>query len=505
MSINHQSNAMSKYSNDRHDLASFSSADSVKPNTQQFMGAVANLANAVLGGGVVAFPSAFAATGWIGGIIACIGFSSAMAATLHVIGSSADLVARLDGNNSRSRSYQGIVSALLGRTAARVMAVAMTLYLFGSCTAYLNIITDQVYNALLARIGSLDGTPLHSRAVVLIIITALVILPLTLLRSIKQLQVPSSIAVFAILYLAADVISEAASADALAPDTSAIRIHTGIFAAIPIIAFAYNCHLTYPAVYAELPHGNLRSMDKVSIITYSLCSALYIGVGLAGYLLYGPSVYGDVAKNMPDTIAAFIAHGGLAITAVVSYPLLHYVARLAILDILFGAGTGSALMDGATPSMTADGMSPLLPREWLLTYRGQQLAYYGCTGLFVTLTVVVSASVEDLDVIIGIVGSTVAVLQIFVFPGLLHMKLRQTQEQEAVETSRRTSNWEADQRASLLEQGTNGVLVHVSPLLPKLRGAGSGLGWLTITFGVLMGGLALLVVLLTDVAGKHLA
>lgn len=59
-------------------------ADAEKQGT--FVGAVANLANAAIGAGVLAFPYAFKCCGVILGLIVTLSFAAVMAYTLHMLG-----------------------------------------------------------------------------------------------------------------------------------------------------------------------------------------------------------------------------------------------------------------------------------------------------------------------------------------------------------------------------------------------------------------------------------
>ena len=113
-----------------------------------FAGSVANLANAAIGGGVLAFPLAFMSCGYIVGFAVSFGFAAIMGFTLHILGMASEV--------SRATSYQGLVRALLGPTAGKIISISMTIYLFGSCIAYLNIISDQIFESILERQASLE-------------------------------------------------------------------------------------------------------------------------------------------------------------------------------------------------------------------------------------------------------------------------------------------------------------------------------------------------------------
>lgn len=97
-----------------------------------FVGAVANMANAALGAGVLSFPYAFMNCGYILGPIVSLLFAFSMGFTLHVLAEASSLAQR--------GQYQTVVRELLGRTAGNIITVSMTLYLFGSWYVYVFLV-----------------------------------------------------------------------------------------------------------------------------------------------------------------------------------------------------------------------------------------------------------------------------------------------------------------------------------------------------------------------------
>jgi len=418
-----------------------------------FFGAVANLANAAVGAGVLAFPSAFRETGLAGGVVLTVLFAAIMGWTLHILG--------LASARAKRDSYQSVIRALLGPWAGVAIAVSMSLYLFGSCVAYLDIVSNQI--TTIADSAGLGHTVLGNRIFV-VAMAALLLLPLCLLPRIEALNYASAVAVVSIVYLEGDVIAHAArslsdgTADLHSGGVTVLNLSVGLFKALPVLAFALQCHLVYVPVYQSLRDKSLRTMDLVSVATYVLCFLLYVPTGLLGYMQFGRSTCSDiVAKNLPSTPDTDVARGAIALTAMLSYPLLHFVARTTLNDVFFGgasldsddAATGPAAraaladddaafsaMEPLTPGALypadgdvdggfADGGAPHIAGASAARTCGLsvRVRYLLLTLGFMGATVGTAAAVSDLGVVLDITGSTAAVVQVFLFPAALYLRI----------------------------------------------------------------------------------
>lgn len=56
--------------------------------------------------------------------------------------------------------------------------------------------------------------------------------------------------------------------------------------ALPILCFAFQCHILVPPLYAELKNRSLLKMDFVFFCSLLICSILYIPVGFWGVSIY---------------------------------------------------------------------------------------------------------------------------------------------------------------------------------------------------------------------------
>lgn len=514
---------------------------------------------------MLAFPLAFMSCGYIVGFAVAFGFAAIMGFTLHILGMASEV--------SRATSYQGLVRALLGPTAGKIISISMTIYLFGSCIAYLNIISDQIFESILSRQASLEGTVLANRQFVIFVFTAFIVAPLCMLRSVKSLEITSALAVFSIVFLAADVVYHATDIlprAGIAVSAKAFPSSAEIFQAVPIICFALQCHLVYVPVFAGLSNRTLRRMDWVTAATFVVCLCLYLPVGVLGYLMYGSDTKDDISENLPEGIDTYVVHACLSATAIFSFPLLHYVARIALGDLVWGDGAGDAIVQGLAPTADSDKRAlrspssggelaqdlpdneslsaPLSPAKGgasaaqggpssraacpsvcgTLQQRMQSavsanITYYCLTAGFLVATMGVSMALKGIKLVLGFTGSTAAVVQIFIFPGFMYMKMKQVEQKYAGRGNSLNSQdtrpdaalhstlqplspggdlpeWDGapvEAPGGMLRGGS--LIEHEDEWKFKwdvdLTGAGALVGWSVISFGVLMGGVSLGVII----------
>ena len=136
--------------------------------------------------------------------------------------------------------------------------------IFGVGCAFLNVVADQLlplldaHTFLASECGTADDSPDHiSCRVRLVSLYALVVLfPLCLVRNINSFVWTSYFAIMAICYSSAIVIKYSVNSMHEHGQNSSIEMvssdPSGIWKAIPIICFSFNCHLAYVPIFQEL-------------------------------------------------------------------------------------------------------------------------------------------------------------------------------------------------------------------------------------------------------------
>lgn len=301
-----------------------------KISAVQFGGAVANVANAAIGAGVLAFPFAFKSAGWIEGMVMSALFGVIMGSTLHVLG----IATRETGKDA----YQAVTQELLGKGFATAAQISMTFFCFGACCGYLDVIVDQVTPVLHQWVN--PGSSILDRGWILLMFAPIVV-SLCFVPRIEVLSFTSALAVLSIVYLTFVCLVQFSGdfTPAAIHEVTWFKLGASVFEAFPVICFALQCHLVFVPVTNGLLRtgGTVKTADRVALAAMLICLGLYIPTGAAGYLHFREATPSDVLTSMSDkSVLVLIARFGITATGMFSYPLLFFVGRSSLDDLLFG-------------------------------------------------------------------------------------------------------------------------------------------------------------------------
>jgi amino acid permease len=167
--------------------------------------ALFNLCNIALGSGVLGFPAVYAQAGWL--------YATAFIAVFALLGAFSNTIMIRSASWYRVVSFHSVVREALGRRAGHATALAMVVYSFGGCAAFLVIIGDFLSPACAharsaagwqaAAVGDAD---LCSRNFLILAAGVAVVLPLSLRPTVTALGRAGSFAILGICYLAAAVL-----------------------------------------------------------------------------------------------------------------------------------------------------------------------------------------------------------------------------------------------------------------------------------------------------------
>lgn len=363
---------------------------------------------------MLSLPFAFHATGLVGGILLCIlvGYTEAM--TLYVLSKFAE--------RYEARTYVELVRRALGRKAAVVLSVVLLVSMAGACIAYTIIMADNLSS--LAAAGGLPAWAANRRHIVLALSATL--FPLCLPRNLTALDKLNQVAILGFLFGAGLVVYRgfqvALEREHLLEGVSLFRFDRLTLHAIPIVVFGFNCHSTVVSVYSELEpapgllvpmlppspsafrrYGRLApqpgsrklvGMLGVILISMACVGAIYVVVGISGYLAFPQHVDSNILVTFPeDDPLLKVARGFVALIVYGSWPLTHHPAR--------------AGFEHLTAAWVPDGSAM------------ERVVSVGFTAAFVAATAGVALVVTDLGIVLHLLGGLCISFIIFFLPGLL--------------------------------------------------------------------------------------
>ncbi|KAG5651775.1 hypothetical protein H0H81_007528 [Sphagnurus paluster] len=215
-----------------------------KPNSGGgLLDSIANMANSILGAGIIGLPYAVSQAGFFTGLLLLVALCGVTDWTIRLIVVNAKLSGR--------QSYIEIMDHCFGPSGRAAVSFFQFAFAFGGMCAFGIIIGDTIPHVVRSIFPNLYTIPFLSifanRQFIIALCTVCVSYPLSLYRDIHKLSRASGVALLGMLIIVASVIIEGPhSAPELRGDPS-LRltiIEPGIFQAIGVISFAFGDYLS---------------------------------------------------------------------------------------------------------------------------------------------------------------------------------------------------------------------------------------------------------------------
>ena len=379
---------------------------------------IANLCNAILGAGLLALPYGFAQSGWSVAIAMLVLSGAASCFTLHLL----TLCGRSAGGAHASffmLARQAFPDAMYW-----VVDACVILNCFGLACSYLIVFAGLFPTALAdlvnPRSEALPG-PLAQR-VVWVTLAVLVVTPLAFQRTLDALRFTSTLGVGFVLYGSVVVLvywtGLADACDGNDDDDGSGCVGARVALTTPpslrplqtlsIIVFAYTAHAQAIGIANEVREYSQRKMDLISGASIAICGLLYVLIGFAGYRTFGDAVSSNLLESFPGRHpAVIVARLGFAALVSFSYPLMAKPARDSFFSLLENSAR-PALRALAAPAAEGGG--------------GERL-YLAFTSAFLALTWAIAAAVDDLGIVLSLLGATCSTVLAFIMPPVVFLSM----------------------------------------------------------------------------------
>ncbi|OKL58944.1 hypothetical protein UA08_05700 [Talaromyces atroroseus] len=247
-----------------------------------------NMANSIIGAGIIGQPYALRQAGMVTGIVLLVLLTITVDWTIRLI--------VINSKMSGADSFQATMQHCFGRSGLIAISVAQWAFAFGGMVAFCIIVGDTIPHVFAALFPSLRDMPflwlLTDRRAVIVLFILCISFPLSLYRDIaKGFRVPSE--------LRGDLKGN-------------LFINSGFFQAVGVISFAFVCHR-----FAKVTHYS----TGVSMV---MCLVMAI----AGFLSFGSKTQGNVLNNFPSSnIMVNIARLCFGLNMLTTLPLEAFVCR----------------------------------------------------------------------------------------------------------------------------------------------------------------------------------
>ncbi|CAN1335815.1 Amino acid transporter AVT1C [Linum perenne] len=349
-------------------------ADYPTERKSSFGQAVLNGVNVLCGIGILSTPYAVKEGGWLGlGVLLVFALLSFYTGLL--------LRYCLDSQPGLE-TYPDIGQAAFGTTGRIAFAVILYVELYACCVEYIILESDNLSalfpNAHL-NIGGLELDPRHLFA----LLATLAVLPTVWLRDLSILSYISAGGVVATILVVICLFWGGLVED--------VGIHSrGTFlnlgtlpVAIGLYGYCYQGHAVFPNIYSSMAKPN--QYPSVLVVCFVTCTAMYVGVGIMGYTMFGEATQSQFTLNMP----AQLLTSKIAVWTTVQY-LITYALTM-------------------TPvAMSLEELIPANKRSYFLII--------SIRTLLVISTLVVAISVPFFGPVLSLIGSLLTMFVTLILP-----------------------------------------------------------------------------------------
>lgn len=402
------------------------------PGTTSFGMSVFNLSNAIVGSGILGLSYAMANTGIALFIILLTFVSIFSLYSVHLLLKTA--------NEGGSLLYEQLGHKAFGLAGKLAASGSITMQNIGAMSSYLFIVKYElplVIKALM-NIEDTNGLWYLNGDYLVLLVSLVLILPLSLLRNLgylgytsglsllcmmfflivvicKKFQIPCPVealminetvnATSALALLASNVTSNATAADCCTPHYFIFNSQTVY--AVPILTFSFVCHPAILPIYEELKGRSRRRMMNVSKISFFAMFLMYLLAALFGYLTF----YGQVESELLHTYSS-----------IVGTDILLLIVRLAVLM--------------AVTLTVPVVIFPIRSSITHLLCAAKEFSWWRHSVItvailsFTNLLVIFVPTIRD---IFGFIGASAAAMLIFILPSAFYIKLVKKESMRSVQ------------------------------------------------------------------------
>lgn len=348
-----------------------------------------NMANSILGAGIVGLPYSMRESGFVAGLALLTGIALLTDWTIRLI----VLNAKLSGRNT----YIDIMEYCFGIHGKISVSLFQFVFAFGGMCAFCIVIGDTIPSVLVSVFGWLHGSFLSDRRFVITLCTVAISYPLSLYRNIEKLSRASAVALLSMVFIIFAVVFRGPAMPPELKGDPSLRFTiinpSKLVRSISVISFAFVCHHNSLLIYSSL---KVPSMDTFRVITHysTLISAIAaISMSIAGYWSFEDKTLANILNNFPesDTVVN-IARFCFGLNMFTTLPLECFVCREVIESYFFNGEYDHT-------------------RHIVLT-----------TGLILS-TLLVSLLTCDLGIVLELTGGLSATALAFIFPSICYLKL----------------------------------------------------------------------------------
>ncbi|XP_033108026.1 putative sodium-coupled neutral amino acid transporter 10 [Anneissia japonica] len=361
---------------------------------------IINLANSIIGVGVLAMPWCFNKCGVI--LATCLLFLSAF-----LTYTSCMLLLRA-AKATKKTSYENLAYHVLGGTGKMAVELCIIGLLFCSCVSFFIIIGD-LGPAIISKWFAIENT-WTLRAMLQVFLAVSVVLPLGLKRSVESLAAVSGLSMVFYICFTADMFLNSLYDLSLGKwrHESTMWNTPGGFVCITITTIAFSCQTVLFTIYESMTDRTIKKMQEVVKSSVSLVTTLYLVVGLCGYVTYyKQGIKGDILLNFKPSLTSDIFQLCFTLSVALSFPLVIFPCRTSLYSMFCSQSTSHSVENPG-----GSGGSVYIPQGKFNTI----------TLSIIILTLSLGIIVQNVETVLALTGATLGSFICFILPAIIYNK-----------------------------------------------------------------------------------
>uniref|UniRef100_A0A8C7PXC3 Sodium-coupled neutral amino acid symporter 2 n=1 Tax=Oncorhynchus mykiss TaxID=8022 RepID=A0A8C7PXC3_ONCMY len=393
------------------------------PGTASFGMSVFNLGNAIMGSGILGLSYAMANTGIALFVILLVAVSIFSLYSVHLLLKTA--------NEGGSLVYEQLGYKAFGMPGKLAASISITMQNIGAMSSYLYIVKYELPIVIQAFMGATNGEWYANGDYLVILVSVVIILPLSLLRNLGKTQYRvwhftvcvcgkmqhlgqnslftlDSFLTDKILNNTVGFLNTTAvvyNEDVCTPKYFVFNSQTVY--AVPILTFAFVCHPAVLPMYEELKDRSRRKMQGVANVSFLAMFIMYLLAALFGYLTFNvnvePELLHTYSKVYKSDVILLIVRLAVLTAVTLTVPVVLFPIRTSVNQLLCASKEFSWI------------------RHTIITV--VLLASTNCLVIFVP-------TIRD---IFGFIGASAAAMLIFILPSAFYIKLVKKEPMKSVQ------------------------------------------------------------------------
>ncbi|KAG9454630.1 hypothetical protein H6P81_007534 [Aristolochia fimbriata] len=344
---------------------------------------VFNGINVMCGVGLLSTPYAIKQGGWLGLFVL---FAFSLIACYTGV-----LLKRCLETNRDLHTFPDIAQLAFGTHGRLLISILLYAELYAACVEFIILMGDNLSSVFPDVHVNLDLVNLNSQQLFSILAT-LAVLPTAWLRNLSFMSYLSAGGVIAsILVVLCLLWVGVIDGVGFHPSGTALDI-ANLPVALGLYGFCYAGHPLFPNIYLSMQ--NPSDFPSVLLLSFIICTVLYSGVAVTGFLMFGEAIESQFTLNMPSKFVA----SKIAVWTTVVNPLTKYALTI-------------------TP--VALSLEELLPLAWFKSYFISMLI----RTVLVLSTLLVAITFPFFGFVMALIGSFITMIIALIFPCASYLKL----------------------------------------------------------------------------------